>query len=250
MVNRRALLIANPGEIGAENYCEGVNKDMNNYKTFLTSPLGGLWYENEIEVLHKPGKTLVRQAIEKLKGYDYSTIIFSGHGLYSSIYESTILELNKNENIDSVELRNGSKKQTIILDCCRKVEKVIIREFAEALMKAAAITQLSPSECRKYYSSRIEECDSGLIVMYACSINETAGDDSSKGGYYSHSLISSATKWAESDSKDISTTAYYFSAIMAHDAASSNVNSLSGGRQNPHIEKPRSGPYFPFAIMA
>ena len=117
-------------------------------------------------------------------------------------------------------------------------------------MKAAAITQLSPSECRRYYDSRIEECDIGLIVMYACSINETAGDDSSKGGYYSHSLISSATKWADSDSKDISKTIYYFSAIMAHDAASSNVQSLSGGRQKPVIEKPRSGPYFPFAIMA
>ncbi len=249
-MTRKALLIANPGEIGAENYCEGVNKDMDNYKTFLTSPLGGLWYTNEVDILHKPNKATVREAIQKLKGYDYSKIIFSGHGVYSSIHKSTILELNKSESIDSVELRNGSKKQTVILDCCRKVEKIIIHEFVERLMKAAAITQLSPSECRRYYDSRIEECDIGLIVMYACSINETAGDDSSKGGYYSHSLISSATKWADSDSKDISKTIYYFSAIMAHDAASSNVQSLSGGRQKPVIEKPRSGPYFPFAIMA
>lgn len=105
MVNRRALLIANPGEVGAENYCEGVNKDMANYKTFLKSPLGGLWYENEIEILHKPSKTTVRQAIQKLKSYDYSKLVFSGHGVYSSIHESTILELNKYENIDSVEFQ-------------------------------------------------------------------------------------------------------------------------------------------------
>lgn len=61
------------------------------------------------------------------------------------------------------------------------MEKVIVLEFVEVLMKAAAIAQLSPSECRRYYDKRIEECDIGLVVMYACSINETAGDDSSKG---------------------------------------------------------------------
>lgn len=71
-----------------------------------------------------------------------------------------------------------------------------------------------------------------------------------KGGYYSHSLINSATKWADSDTKDLSKSVYYFSVISAHDAASLSVRALSGGRQNPHVEKPRSEPYFPFAVMA
>lgn len=63
-----------------------------------------------------------------------------------------------------------------------------VAEFAKALM------QLNPNECRRYYDQRVEECESTLIVMHACDINETAGDDSSKGGYYSYSLIKSTRR--------------------------------------------------------
>ena len=40
-MTRKALIISNPGEIGAENYCEGVLKDVENFKNYLQSPKGG-----------------------------------------------------------------------------------------------------------------------------------------------------------------------------------------------------------------
>ena len=63
MITRKALLIANPGEGGAKNYCKGVNKDMENYKSFLLSPLGGQWYPNEIDVMHKPKLSSLKEKI-------------------------------------------------------------------------------------------------------------------------------------------------------------------------------------------
>ena len=42
-MTRKALIISNPGELGAENYCEGVKKDVANYKNFLMSAAGGGW---------------------------------------------------------------------------------------------------------------------------------------------------------------------------------------------------------------
>jgi hypothetical protein len=40
-LSRKALLIANPGEQGQENYCKGVYVDIANYQRFLASAVGG-----------------------------------------------------------------------------------------------------------------------------------------------------------------------------------------------------------------
>ena len=45
-LSRCALLISNAGESGDEHYCKGVLVDIQNYKTFLTSPIGGWWAED------------------------------------------------------------------------------------------------------------------------------------------------------------------------------------------------------------
>ena len=53
---RRALIIGNPGTPGKENYCQGVIKDVGNYKAYLKSPLGGMWSDEEINILDHPNK--------------------------------------------------------------------------------------------------------------------------------------------------------------------------------------------------
>ena len=39
-MKKKILIISNPGAVGAENYCEGVKKDVENYKKYFTSPEG------------------------------------------------------------------------------------------------------------------------------------------------------------------------------------------------------------------
>ena len=66
-MTRRALIISNPGELGAENYCEGVNKDVINYKKYLMSSVGGGWYEDEIVCLEKPDHILLNKHIKLME---------------------------------------------------------------------------------------------------------------------------------------------------------------------------------------
>jgi hypothetical protein len=250
MPTRKAILISYPGELGQDNYCKGVNKDMQEYLALLKSPFGGLWYADEIAFLYRPSLSDMKEAIQTLPDYDYSLVVFSGLGRYSAESQSTVLQLNNSEIIDSNELRNGSEKQTIILDCCRKVEEILLADetiFAEA---ARSRPVLNESECRRYYDKQIEESSPGLIVLHACGAGETSGDDSEKGGYYSHSLIRSVEEWVGHNNVDVSKSYDILSVPSAHERAYPKIQESSGGRQNPRIEKPRTQRHFPFAVVA
>jgi hypothetical protein len=52
-MNRRAILIE-AAKIKGCDYIPGAEKDVENYKEYLTSKVGGFWYNNEIVVLRKP----------------------------------------------------------------------------------------------------------------------------------------------------------------------------------------------------
>lgn len=119
--SRRALLISNPGEIGAENYCKGVYVDIRNYTRLLLSPQGGSWDPSEIRHLDRPTAQNVRDWLAYFSTHDYVLVMFTGHGWYSSVDRDRILELGNKEKLQSIELRKGSSKRTIILDCCQKV---------------------------------------------------------------------------------------------------------------------------------
>lgn len=246
-VDRKALLIGCPGTP----YLPGVARDLANYDRFLRSPLGGTWYSDEIISLDDPPASTVRAAIQLLKAADYSFALFSGHGYVTSNRRSTIVGLRGGEEMDSDELRVGAKKHTLVLDCCREIAKPMLAEDALAKMDSMTTAKsLSASACRRYYEKAISDCPSGLIVAHACDLDETAGDDPVRGGYDSYSLIDVAEDWAESNSRNLSEYYYPFRMSTAHDDADRAVQKRSGNRQHPKMEKPRSGPYFPFAIVA
>ena len=249
-MKRHALIISNPGEYGAENYCEGVKVDVQNYTAFLKSPLGGGWYDSEISHLDRPFCVNLEKSISDLSSYEYTFFVFCGHGFYSAQRESTILELRKGQEFNSIDLRKNSNKRSILLDCCRKVEKEIITEAALVAKFAEAREMLNMAECRRYFEKQVDNCTKGVIVGYACSKNETAGDNQTKGGYYSHSILKAATSWRETHKIDLTKSWSAFSVVSSHDGAIPNVKRMSGGTQNPEIEKPRTDQYFPFAIMA
>jgi hypothetical protein len=249
--NRKGLLIGGPGRPGRQDYLPGVARDLANYDRFLRSPLGGAWYSSEIISLDDPPASTVRAAVQTLKSADYSFALFSGHGYVTSNRRSTIVCLRGDEEMDSTELCAGAEKHTLILDCCRIVAKPMLAEDALAKMDSmVAAKNLSASACRRYYEKAISECPSGQIVTHSCDLHETANDDPVRGGYYAFSLIDVAEDWAENNSVDLSKYYEAFRMPPAHDEASDVVRRRSGNRQNPKMDKPRSGPYFPFAIVA
>ncbi len=250
-MNKKVLIISNPGESEAENYCEGVNVDVNQYLNYFKSPLGGAWYSSEILHLNRPTASEVKSAVNDLATLDYSLVLFCGHGWYSSIDRATILELRKGQQLSEMEFRKGGSKRTILLDCCREVhEESILKAAMESFSMESEANVLSAAECRKYYEKSISLASNGLVVTHACAINETAGDSATYGGYYSGSLRECAADWLKNNRTDLSKNYSAFSIVKAHEKACGLVRNMSGERQNPQIEKPRRDPYFPFAIVA
>lgn len=242
-MTRRALIISNPGELGAENYCEGVNKDVINYKKYLMSSVGGGWYEDEIVCLEKPDHILLNKHIKLMEDTEYTLIIFCGHGC--TVGDETIIELNKDCDYRASSLRTGAIKRTIILDCCRVINNSLsesaIYEYSSKLEKSDSYIPLA----RIYFDAAIQKCNNGIVTTFACDLNETAGDDSRLGGYYSYSLIKSAQSWERQLNNS---SASYASIVTIHEKAATMTRMKSGNEQNPQIDKPRNSPYFPFAI--
>ena len=247
-MKRKALLIANPGSEGDENYCRGVYADLSNFREYLTSPRGGVWYENEIETLDKPMSSVVKEKVASLGSFDYSFIAFFGHGYYSAAKMDTVLELNPfGGEITSNQLKINAKKRTIVLDCCRVVIKDAIlsmnNESCRSALKKAV--DLDLAAFRKKFDDEVTRVGDDLIVTYGCSTNEKAGDSPTQGGRYTSSLLHSVANW----SPDLGVTSSdVMSVVAAHNAAAPLVQNRSGGLQNPDIEKSRTLPYFPFAV--
>ena len=76
LMKKKILIISNPGDERAGNYCEGVHKDVENYKKFFTSSLGGNWYYSEIEWMEKPDKATVRRKLADMKKLDFNYNIY------------------------------------------------------------------------------------------------------------------------------------------------------------------------------
>lgn len=249
MVTRKALIIGSP-----DKHIPGVNIDIKNINSFLLSAIGGAWKDSEIINLTNPTIEEVRNKISLLKLSDYSFVFFAGHGYYSMRKDSTILNINATQELDSIELRQGAPKHTLILDCCRKlVDDRILKEAMESLaFDRANIQKVNSSECRKYFDEVISKCDPGLVVMNSCDLNEYAEESASRGGYYSSSLIKSAEYWANDKLLSINLSKNYskYSTQECHNDASIRVKKLSANRQNPVFEGPRSENKFPFAIVA
>lgn len=262
-MKRRIIIITNAGKVGADNYCEGVYKDKENYTSFFKSGYGGYYADVELRIFDKPTKSKVREELSNLTkdGIEFSILIFCGHGWYSTVSNSNIFTLNdNNEEIDSLEFRVGSKKRIVIEDNCRKaypeyIAESLIKGFSALALSAARKQRIDPEQCKKHYIEKISACPEQLIIGQACSIGELAGDSSSTGGYYSSSLLKQTVDTAISDLQSIDLSKSYksYNFPSSHNNAVPIVRSRSGNKQNPQIEKPRindSDDYLPFAIIA
>lgn len=253
-ITRRALLISNPGEPGAENYCKGVFVDVSNYCRLFKEPHGGLWSDHEIVCMNRPSALDVKIAVQKLAAHDYTFIAFSGHGYYSALQRDTILELRKGEEIPSAALFQDANKRTVILDCCREVHeepatREMMRKYASVMesTKRAA----NPTRCRDRFLSDIQSSSRGIVCIHSCGLNETAGDSEQFGGRYTGSIISVGDRWADDASRDSSFYSKSLSIVAAHEPAAIETRRRSGGTQNPTIDKPRTDKnYFPFVVFA
>ncbi len=255
-ISRCALLISNAGESGEEHYCKGVLVDIQNYKTFLASPVGGWWSEDRIIWLDRPTKSRLRESLRSLAEYDYSFIAFSGHGWFSKADGATVLRLRRGEDISSLELEKDVTKRTIVLDCCREIqnESALLERREKYAEFSAELNKRSPDgkRCREKFFEDVMIASPGIVTLHSCSPGETAGDDERTGGHYTSRLVVGANVWADEISNNVwSNTAQAYSVVAAHTKATNALQARYNGRQKPWIDKPRTEQnYFPFAVFS
>lgn len=252
-ITRRALLIANPGEIGDEQYCKGVFVDIKNYLCLLKSPVGGAWEDREIKYLKRPTVAAIKIWLRLYSKIDYLFIMFTGHGEYSNIKKDRILELRRGHEIASNDLICGARKSTIILDCCQEVQAASPIEKVGRLINLSEATELrepNTPKCRHVFLKLLECAPEGVVRLVSCSIGERSYDSDEMGGRYNSSFIDCIDAFARREARiPLSLTNAHLSALAAHSCAARKTHRRTTGLQTPVIE--RSSPYvnYPVAVF-
>ncbi len=235
LVTRKALIIAAPGK--GKYFLEGVLADVNNYKSFLKSGIGGNWFDHEIEQLINPKANDLQIKLNNTNT-DYSFIVFAGHGGYKREDGKDYLEINDDEFFEALRLRTNSKRQTIIVDSCR-TQMALLNSMGKSLTLESGGDS---AQKRSLFDAHLMKCEEGIIRIFSTSKDQAAEEDKD-GGLFSSSLIKVSTDWANArnsgdnilDIKD----AFDLACIKMEDVT--------------HIQKPEINPgrrnyFFPFAI--
>lgn len=186
---KKAIIVANQDPI-----LQGISKDINHIKNFLTSNIGGAWDNNEIDICINPTLTSLQSKLklEKSKNYDYMMVFFTGHGGHKR--EETYVQINdSNELIAQSELEKLCNKQINIYDCCRSE----IMDLNESIISMESYTTLSNQDMmsratiKELYENRIKLAKPQQLILYSCSLNEVSYD-TSNGAVYLSSLLEDA----------------------------------------------------------
>lgn len=221
MLNKRVLLIGN------NNGLPGVKVDIKNFINFFQSEKGGFWIENEIITLLNPSKHELLLKIRELKNLnlDFLIVYFSGHGSQRREVEISINE--KDETITESDLKNISRKQLTIFDCCRAVAS---SDNLNDYLKEKIHLSEQLSKTRIIYENRIKDAFAQQVVLYSCSKGEYSYD-TEEGGLYSKNLISAANQLHSR----------YILVIEAHQLAKKLTTSKEP-KQNPDYIMPKLQP--------
>jgi hypothetical protein len=249
-MTRKAILIGNNTGYQAPTFLKGVDFDLRNYYGYLQSGVGGGWNKDlEIKVLHNKGRRDILSAINTCFA-DYSFVVFSGHGYIDSSDGLTRICVSDGI-ITEDELNTQLTRQTLILDCCREVTR-ISKGLGDAFEKAEGRTLSEGGQvgrriidARKKFDAALSASSAGIFTGYACSVDETSGDNPTMGGVFSTALLNVGKRFGSVDRDKISLTIR-----KATIAASQNVTNDPFSNQIPtHKTNPQKMELTaPFAI--
>ena len=191
-MKRRALIISCANT--ESGHLPGATADNINMHNFLTSPLGGNWYDHEIVQLSDPTKREVNQAVNShFTRADYSFVVFSGHG-YTNTYENhQYLEL-LDSNIALKTLRGPATRHTMIVDACRGYisSDSTLQGFG---LGDSTNNYFESKSTRGLFEQFVLQGDIGLTVLYSAQKGQNS-IDTPRGGVYISSLLKSAVEWS------------------------------------------------------
>ena len=242
-MTRKAIMIGSPGPKNTVNYLKGVDADLHHFVSFLKSPIGGSWEDNEIAGLFKcPSENLIE--LFQSTYTDFLLVYFSGHG-HQDLKETNIA-INDSESLSVSQLISIIKapKALIIIDTCRKSLVKEYSSFSGSEYLSFKSTLNQPNSSKKYMQL-ISESKDGISIAYACSVGEIS-NDTELGGDYTYSLLKTSLEWYENQNNQS-----VLSINGANDLAHQYLKFKSNFDQNPQIvttNDKEENLNFPFAI--
>lgn len=240
MPTRRAVLIAAPDT--GSTPLEGARKDPKTIKDFLCSPYGGAWKESEIVELMNPNSTKVLSAVTAASSFDYVLIAFSGHGYHPAGSDNSDSRIELSDTYLSVsQLKPENQRHLLVIDSCRQLTVLTEERIMLGVEKSARLAP-SPQRCRQLYDDTISASAADSAVLYACSVNELAGETSA-GGIFTRALIrETENACRDSFSQNVVTVPKAFQVAAAKTTQVRKV-------QHPDYELGRNNT-FPFGVVA
>jgi len=221
MMKKKILMIGNTDNL------PGVPVDMSAYYSFFTSPAGGNWCDEEIDILLNPTQYELLDTIDEIYEADYGYVItiFSGHGREAA--SGTVLTINGDgEKIAMDDLTNLSQRQLLIFDCCRSYADT---DFIET---GATMLSMSHDPIRQAYEERIEDAIPQEVILFACDEGENA-IDTDEGGEYSRCLLNATMELTNLISPFVNVSRAHHKAVSLLRREDPRM------RQHPQILQPR-----------
>jgi len=224
-MKKRVLMIGDTSDL------QGVSVDICSYYDFFTSPVGGNWCNDEIEILESPTKRQLFKRIDEIDNadYDYVITIFSGHGM--EVDDDIVLTINgEGEDIVLDDLTNLSEKQLLIIDCCRVSYALQPVDLTSITSETTAFS-MSRDPIRKAYEECIEKAMPQEVILFACNEGETSTDtvDENTRSYSQHLLDATQEALA-------GTRSPFISVNRAHSWAAALMRENPFVRQRPQIQ--------------
>ena len=166
VMRKRILMIGNTDDL------PGVPIDISDYYKFFTSPTGGSWHDEEIDILINPIQHELLETIAEIEeaDYDYLVTMFSGHGEETT--DGTVLSINGDEETILLHNLTGlAERQLLIIDCCRSH-----RRIPEDIRIDSATLSLSHDSIRQAYEELIQFAASQEVILFSCNDTEVAVD--------------------------------------------------------------------------
>lgn len=132
-MQRKAILIDSSNAVVGKPL-SGAAQDMENWRNFLKSDIGGMWEDDEFADISSCPKwkdvlaEINMFCVDEGEAY-YLFIAFSGHGAYDKYRKADVVSLNHDEVITVDELRSAvdaaTKNAVIIIDACREEREYV-----------------------------------------------------------------------------------------------------------------------------